>query len=177
MTDFRQKLRNTLRFIIGNCGSLQGGSDSHLPLASRRPVLDRLATLMSRSVKDEIMEMYKVFNFSTAISTLERYIQEDLSAFYLDAIKNRLYLPPRSDPLRQSAISALQSIYADLLVLTRPITPYLAAEVAEHFGEHKDPPAVDDFPKDKEGFQTTWAGLRAARSQAHQFIKTLISQG
>lgn len=134
---------------------------------------------MSKRVRGEIMGLYEAFSFSTAIAVLERYVQEDLSAFYLDVIKNRLYLPPRSDPLRQSAIATLQSICVDLLALTRPIAPYLAAEVAEHYGQQDDPPPLKHpfSNRDEEGLQATWAGLRTARSQTHQFIQTLISQG
>ena len=126
------------------------------------------------------MGLYEAFSFSTAIAVLERYVQEDLSAFYLDVIKNRLYLPPRSDPLRQSVIATLQSICVDLLALTRPIAPYLAAEVAEHYEQQDDPSPLkhpSSSNRDEEGLQATWAGLRTARSQTHQFIQTLISQG
>lgn len=57
---------------------------------------------------------------------------EDISAFYFDAVKNRLYLEPRASEARQSCQIALVRLYSDLMRISRPIVPFLAAEVDSH---------------------------------------------
>ncbi|PJF18093.1 hypothetical protein PSACC_02091, partial [Paramicrosporidium saccamoebae] len=121
--ELHQKLRNTFRFILGNLVAFPGS----LKWEELKDV-DRLVLSKCETIKQQVQQKYDELDFSGGIAVLQAFVIEDLSAFYFDVIKNRLYIDTAHSLGRQSAQTALGQIALRLLSLLRPVSPYLCAE-------------------------------------------------
>jgi isoleucyl-tRNA synthetase len=136
--EFHQKLRNTFRFILGNLVAFRG-------LLKWDELKDIDCSIMSKckAVELQVQQKYDELDFGGGIAVVQTFVIEDLSAFYFDVIKNRLYIDAVHSPGRQSAQTALYQISLRLLSLLRPVSPYLCAEVATHL------PNIDEMATGK----------------------------
>jgi isoleucyl-tRNA synthetase len=120
-----RKVRNTLRFLLGNLEGFDGGvSVDDLPGTS----LDCWAVSEAARVRDEVIDHLRNFRFRPAHTTLFDFCNETLSAVYLNAVKDRLYCD-RPDSLRRRATqAALHEIARVLVTLLAPILPHTSDE-------------------------------------------------
>lgn len=123
------KFRNTFRFVLGNTHDF---TDSKTVLM--RPIDLMAIDLMKRTLND-ILKHYNEFEFGKALQRINGVIVNDLSAFYFNVIKDRLYLSPSESEGRLSAQRALCSIAVTLGQALAPLAPLLVAEVSEQLGE------------------------------------------
>jgi isoleucyl-tRNA synthetase len=120
-----RNLRNRLRFLLG---ALDGLTPAALvPRAAMEP-LDRLALAALDAFADEVGEHERAFRLHDAYVALTRFDTDDLSRFYLDALKDRLYSSAAGEQRRRSAQSALLQIFRTLCVLLAPILSFTAEE-------------------------------------------------
>jgi isoleucyl-tRNA synthetase len=135
-----RKLRNTARFALGNLYDFDPAVDlvahGELPQAERY-LLHRLHTLSG-----ELTAAYDELNFAKAQALLMTLANTELSSFYFEVVKSRLYCAAPGAPNRRAAQSAL---YHALDVLTKalaPIAPFCAEDIAHHrpltFGSSPD---------------------------------------
>jgi isoleucyl-tRNA synthetase len=127
VSDNYRKLRNTLRFLLSNIYDFNPAVDriafsAMLPLDQY--ILTRLAELTAR-----IRAAYDDFEFHRAYHALNEFVNTDLSALYLDVLKDRLYTFAPNHPGRRSAQTALWHIVEALTRLTAPILSFTAEEV------------------------------------------------
>ena len=129
--DFLQKIRNTCRFILGNLSSFDVTTDllSYSQLSS----LDRYMLHLLSCYSLEATRAYETFNFSRLQSLLMRLVPIDLSSFYFDIIKDRLYCDSPRSLTRSSTQSVLYLLLQCLTKSIAPVVPHLAEEVAQHF--------------------------------------------
>eukprot|EP01134_Creolimax_fragrantissima_P000051 CFRG0051T1 len=125
-----KKLRNTSRFILGNLGDFNADRDS----VQYDQMMDVDKYMLSRLIAfaDEVTAHYDSYAFHRVSQTTMKFVNLELSAFYFDVIKDRLYTDAHDGKRRRSAQTALYHI---LSVLTRsfaPILPHLADEVWQH---------------------------------------------
>ena len=128
--DFLQKIRVTCRYLLGNLFMFDQTSD--LMTYSQLSSLDRYVLHLLSCYLTEVTRSYESFNFSRLQSLLVRLVPADLSSFYFDIIKDRLYC---DDPASPARISTQTALYHVLQCLTRsiaPVLPHLAEEVAQH---------------------------------------------
>jgi isoleucyl-tRNA synthetase len=127
VSDNYRKLRNTLRFLLGNLHDFVPAANA-IPLAETEPldqyILARLADLTSR-----IRASYDTFEFHRAYHSLNEFVNTDLSALYLDVLKDRLYTFAPDSKGRRSAQTALWHIAEALTRLIAPILSFTADEV------------------------------------------------
>lgn len=124
-----QKFRNTFRFILGNIHEVANESTS--PISKLRP-LDLAAINSMHRVNFRVKALYGEYKFDEVVKTLYDFVIEDLSGFYLDLTKDRLYVSARDSVERKSAQMALAYIGESLKKLLFPITPFLCTEVGQH---------------------------------------------
>lgn len=124
----RRKIRNTLRFIVGNLGGYDGRELNWQHLRT----IDRLAYGRFCEVINSCQKHYEAFNYQAAVHELVCYFNQDLSAFYWDILKDRLYTEAVSSPLRQSTQALLNFMAKSLAICLAPIMPHLAQEVWSH---------------------------------------------
>jgi isoleucyl-tRNA synthetase len=124
-----RNLRNRLRFLLGAMDGLE--PRSIVPRAAMEP-FDRLALAALDAFADDVGEHMRAFRLHDAYVALTRFDTDDLSRFYLDALKDRLYSSAPDAPRRRSAQSALLEVFRTLCVLLAPVLSFTAEEAWQH---------------------------------------------
>ncbi len=125
--DNYRKLRNTLRFLLGNLHDFAPATDA-VAFASMQP-LDQYILARTAELDASIRKAYDDFEFHRAYHALNEFVNTDLSALYLDVLKDRLYTLAPNHPARRSAQTALWRIAEALVRLIAPILSFTADEV------------------------------------------------
>jgi len=128
------KYRVTFKWLLGALSDFDHGKAN----AHEVFFVDRLALYQLQEASNAVSTAYKGYEFFKATNALNKYINIDLSAFYFETLKDRLYTgTPRE---RGSAQAVLFNIYQELLAMMGPICPLLTEEVWDHAPEAlKDP--------------------------------------
>jgi isoleucyl-tRNA synthetase len=122
-----RKVRNTLRFLLSNLYDFDPDRDA-LPLDQLLPV-DAYVLRKTRALARRIEEAYRDYEFHVAYHALNNFCAVDLSAVYLDFLKDRLYCSHPASPLRRSAQTVLHRIARMLATAIAPVLPFTADEV------------------------------------------------
>jgi isoleucyl-tRNA synthetase len=122
-----RRVRNTLRFLLANTTDFDIGRDG-LPVEQWLEI-DRYALALTRRLQRETLDDYQAYSFHTAIQRLHNFCSEDLGAFYLDILKDRLYTTGAASAPRRSAQTALWHIVQSLTRLLAPVLSFTAEEI------------------------------------------------
>jgi isoleucyl-tRNA synthetase len=120
-----RNLRNRFRWYLGSVGDLT--VESIVPRAKMES-LDQLVLAKLDAVTRDIVVAYREFRMHDAYLALQRFDSDDLSAFYVDALKDRLYTSAPDSHRRRSAQSAVLEIFRTVAVLAAPILSFTAEE-------------------------------------------------
>ncbi len=174
VSDNYRKLRNTLRFLLGNIHDFDPSIQAvHFSLMEPldQYILARLAELTTR-----IRAAYDDFEFHRAYHALNEFTNTDLSALYLDVLKDRLYTFAPNHPARRSAQTALWRIAEALTRLIAPILSFTADEVWQLLPKVKDressvhlalfPSIADIIPGNVKQIEEDWKQLLEIREEA-----------
>lgn len=133
VVDGYRRLRNTLRFMLGNLYDFRPGVDE-VPRERMREVdrwiLARLARLVAR-----LTQAYEEFEFHQVYYRVHEFCAVDLSQVYLDLLKDRLYTYPPASEGRRSAQTALWLLASTLARMLAPILSHTMEEVWQHLPE------------------------------------------
>lgn len=121
-----RRIRNTLRFLLGAVGDFAPGHDSVSP--EELTHLDRWALDRTQRLVAEVSRGYESYEFHKAMRAILDFCTTDLSAFYLDVLKDRLYASHPNDAVRRSAQTALHEIASVLCRLLSPVLSHTAEE-------------------------------------------------
>jgi isoleucyl-tRNA synthetase len=121
-----RKVRNTIRYLLSNLYDFDPSKDA--VAESALDELDRYALVRHRQVVARVLEAYDSYEFHIVYHQLVQYASADLSSFYLDVLKDRLYCDPPSGPRRRSAQTVLHRIARDLCLLLAPVLPFTTDE-------------------------------------------------
>jgi isoleucyl-tRNA synthetase len=148
-----RRIRNTLRFLLANLYDFDPSSHSAVLLDLDKWVVAKCDDLASAACSS-----FDEFNFSAAMIAVHNFCVRELSSFYLDAIKDRMYCDPASSPARRSGQAACSVVLSTLTKLVAPVIPHTAEEVYERtpmverqptvFLERLEPqpnPSADDY--------------------------------
>ncbi|XP_010640977.1 isoleucine--tRNA ligase, mitochondrial [Fukomys damarensis] len=141
------KLRNTLRFLLGNVAGFAPDTDS-VPV-DRMHVIDQYMLHLLQGLASKVTDAYKQYDFGKVVRLLQAFYTRELSGFYFSIIKDRLYCEKEDDPKRRSCQMALAQILDVLVRAFAPILPHLAEEVFQHLPYGSEPESV---------FRTGWIG-------------------
>ncbi|MDQ2926044.1 MAG: class I tRNA ligase family protein, partial [Acidobacteriota bacterium] len=122
-----RKLRNTLRFLLGNIHDFSPAADA-IAWCDMQP-LDQYILARTAELDAKIRKAYDGFEFHRAYHALNEFVNTDLSALYLDVIKDRLYTFAPNSPARRSVQTALWRIAEAITRLIAPILSFTADEV------------------------------------------------
>ncbi|CAM9113633.1 unnamed protein product, partial [Ectocarpus fasciculatus] len=138
VSDSYRKLRNTLRYLISNLKDFDPVVDSipQKDLASfDRFILSRLDEVIRTSE-----QAYENYHFNQVYTTVNQFVVRDLSNYYLDASKDRLYVPRADSFRRRSCQTVLYLMLEQLLSVMAPIVPHLAEDAWHHLPYAKAKP-------------------------------------
>jgi len=128
--DIYRKLRNTFRFLLGNLNGFVPARD-RVAEADLLP-LDRYMLARTRELTEKIRDWYEAFEFHRVYHAVNEFCIVDLSAFYLDVLKDRMYTFAPTSHARRSAQTVLWQITETLVRLVAPILTFTADEVWEY---------------------------------------------
>ncbi len=137
VADAYRRIRNTARFLLGNLNGFD--PEKHRMANDELLPLDRHAVDMAATLQAEIVDAYANYRFLNIYQRLHHFCRLDMSAYYLDIIKDRLYTLPENHPARRSAQTAMYHIIEALARWLAPICCFTAEEIwAEIPGERAE---------------------------------------
>ena len=139
-----RKLRNTARYIIGNLHDFD--PQRALPYQDL-PSMDKWILGRLSAVLQEVDRSTDDYQFNRATQEVLRFATSDLSNFYLDVAKDRLYVSSGDDFRRRSCQTVLHSILHGLIMGIAPVLPHMAEDVWQNLPYSKDTESV---------FEQTW---------------------
>jgi len=187
--DIYRKLRNTFRFLLGNLSNsvpLLGTLASFDPVRDRVPEaellpLDRYMLARTRDLTEKIRTWYAAFEFHRVYHAVNDFAVVDLSGFYLDVLKDRMYTFAPTSQARRSAQTALWQITEALVRLVAPILSFTADEVWDYLpaveGREESvhlaqfPAPEDVFSEDPTKLLEEWGSLLHVRDYALQSLE------
>lgn len=181
--DAYRRLRNTCRYILGNIGDF---TPEDAVAEKDMDPLDRFAIdVVSRS-HARVQEAYRTYEFHKVFHTLHNLCSTDLSAFYLDILKDRLYASAPRSKERRSAQTAMWRILKILMLDMAPILSFTAEEVFRYLPDALKPSAPTVFAlreKDAPGCslpeseRAAWETLLAVRAEVSRALEPLRKAG
>ena len=177
VVDAYRRIRNTLRFLLANTGDFNPATD-RVPLADMLE-LDRYAISRAAQLQAEILAHYEVYEFHPVVSKLQIYCSEDLGAFTLDILKDRLYTTAANSHARRSAQTALHTITHAMLRWMAPFLSFTAEEAWTIFGDSESIflETYSDLPAPDMALIAKWSRIRTLREGVNKEIETLRAAG
>ncbi|MGH7277907.1 MAG: isoleucine--tRNA ligase, partial [Candidatus Rokuibacteriota bacterium] len=176
LADAYRRIRNTYRFLLGNLSDFEPARDrqSYARLHEvDRWVLDRLARLTARVVR-----AYEEFQFHIVVHSVHNFCAVDLSALYLDIIKDRLYTSAAGDPQRRAAQTACYAILSALGRLMAPILTFTTEETWRYLpGAKAESVHLERFPAPPrewldEALDREWSRLLEVRREVAKALES-----
>uniref|UniRef100_A0A1A8MEG1 Isoleucine--tRNA ligase, mitochondrial n=2 Tax=Nothobranchius pienaari TaxID=704102 RepID=A0A1A8MEG1_9TELE len=133
--DSISKVRNTLRFLLGNLHGFDPRLQAVDPTQMR--YVDQYMLHLLREFGMKVTDAYSEFDAGRVVRILQAFITRDLSSFYFSVIKDRLYCDAEDSLGRRSCQTALEEILDGLTRSVAPILPHLAEEVYLHTPGHE----------------------------------------
>jgi isoleucyl-tRNA synthetase len=121
-----RRIRNTLRFLLANISDFDAAKDA-VPVAQMVEI-DRYALALAARLQDSVAADYEAYQFHLVVQKLQTFCSEELGAFYLDILKDRLYTCAANSAARRSAQTALWHIAQCLVRLMAPVLSFTAEE-------------------------------------------------
>jgi isoleucyl-tRNA synthetase len=179
-----RRIRNTLRFLLANLSDFNPRSDA-VPIKDMLEI-DRWSIAFTQQWLIQIQEHLNEFEFHPVVSGLQHFASEDLGAFYLDILKDRLYTCAASSLARRSAQTALWHITNCYLKVMAPMLSFTAEEAWPLFseslwqegGETIFSQVFGGLPEipDASALLAKWSHIRQARSEVMKALEHQRSQ-
>ncbi len=155
-----RRLRNTLRILLGNLDGFDGARTSVRPDYT---LLDRWILERLHEVTAECRKAYDAYEFRKVFNALNQFCTTDLSAIYIDALKDRMYCDAPDSPRRLASQRAMYEIFSSLCRLLAPILAFTADEAWEHALFTEGSVHEQDFPEPDPDFAPGEASRTAER--------------
>ena len=119
-----RRIRNTLRFLLANLYDFEPTENDKATIPIDRWALNKVA-----EVEIDCCNEYDEYDFNAALTRIHNFCAKELSQFYLDAIKDRMYCDAKDSPERRSGQITCHKILLTLTKLIAPLLPHTAEEV------------------------------------------------
>ncbi len=166
VADSYRRLRNTMRFILGN---LAGWDDGEAVAPAEMPELERWVLHRLAELDAEVRQGYEAYDFQGAFQAVFNFATVELSAFYFDIRKDALYCDPADGLTRRAARTVLDILFHRLTTWLAPILVFTMEEVwLERFPGDDSSVHLVDFPQTPQSWLDSalaekWASIRRVR--------------
>jgi isoleucyl-tRNA synthetase len=180
-----RKIRNTFRYLLGNLEDYRRFNPAEFDLATLDP-LDRWALAELNRLVQDVTAAFESFEFYRAFQRIYQFCSVDLSSFYLDILKDRLYAEAPLSAPRRSAQFVLARLHAKLTRLLAPILPHTCEELWSFLPESQravvsvhlaawpepdpEPPPTPDAPS------IDWTYVLALRASLFRYLEKLRAE-
>jgi len=149
-----RRIRNTARYILGNIHDFDPARDA-IPHAELLAI-DRWALSKLKGLADRVVRAYDDCEFHVLYHAVHNFCAVEMSAFYLDVLKDRLYTAPAGGVARRSAQTAMYTILDTLTRLMAPVLSFTAEEIWGYLpGARAESVHLDSFPQLDAGLTDT----------------------
>ena len=176
-----RRIRNTVRFLLANTADFDAKADM-LPVADWLEI-DRYALVLLRKLQTQAEIDYDRHEFHRVAQALQTFCSEDLGAFYLNILKDRLYTTAANSRARRSAQSALWHITQALTRLMAPILAFTAEEIWQTITQDENESVmlhtwhVPPQAPDEAALAAGWAHIGATRIDVLKALEALRIEG
>ncbi|MDP1685833.1 isoleucine--tRNA ligase [Hydrogenophaga sp.] len=180
VVDAYRRIRNTLRFLLANVSDFDPAKDA-VPFDQMLEI-DRYALARAAQFQAEVLAHYAVYEFHPVVTKLQVYCSEDLGAFYLDVLKDRLYTTAPGSLARRSAQTALHQITHAMLRWMAPFLSFTAEEAWPVLAGAQNQGSIffetfAKLPAADEALLAKWSRIRAVRETVNKEIETVRTAG
>ncbi|MBF0157910.1 MAG: isoleucine--tRNA ligase [Magnetococcales bacterium] len=175
LADAYRRIRNTLRFLLGNLAGFDADRQQ-LPY-SQLLSLDRWALHRLHQLITRVQQAYSDYAFHRVYQELHYFCSMDMGAFYLDILKDRLYCDGKESLPRRSAQTVLHHTLESLVRLMAPILSFTAEEVWSYMsGSRCSSVHLANMPHAPDEWHDTvleqdWEQLRRIRSEVYRWLE------
>lgn len=177
LSDAYRKIRNTCRFLLGNLYDFSFDRDQ-VPYR-QLPEIDRWALLKLHQLIQRVLAAYKSYDYHIVHHAIHNFCIVDMSALYLDILKDRLYVSPNRSIERRAAQTVLHHVLHVLVRLLTPILAFTSEEIWSYMPKEGDsPPSVQltDMPEVKEEYldaelENKWGRLLEVRGDVTRALE------
>lgn len=178
VADSYRKLRFTLRFLLGNLAGFQPGN--HEVRHDALSATDRYILYKFTALYEECRAAYETYQFFKIYQALQRFVVLDLSNFYLDVAKDRLYTRAEGSPERRACQTTLNALLRGMLPLIAPILPHMAEDAWQCLPYDAPTPSVfqagwtaipDAWKEITEYEALTWRAVLGIRAEVNQQLE------
>ena len=176
-----RKIRNTARYILGNLADFN--PDTDMVALSEMTSIDKWAIAQLNNLIDKVKTAYDNYEFHIVYHSIHNFCVVDMSNFYLDVLKDRLYTEKADSKLRRAAQTAIYLILNAMTRMLAPILAYTSDEIwkylphaANEQAEHvifNEMPAKLDLDVD-DSFMAYWDEIHALRDDVKKSLETII---
>jgi len=181
VTQVLHKVRNTSRCLLSNLYDFDKDRDA-IKYESLL-LIDQYALLQLQAKNNEIIQAYENFDLVAIFHALADYCSVDLSAFYLDIVKDRLYVEKADGHARRSAQTVYWHIIDTLTRFIAPILSFTAEEISDFYQKdkresiHLQSFATFALPDSAYDYEKEWAALKTIRSAILKAMEQLREKG
>ena len=154
ITEVYRKIRNTCKYILGNISDFDVKNEK----VSYKDLLeiDKWALTRLNKLVKECTEGFENYEFHTAYNAINKFCVTDMSNFYLDIIKDRLYTSKAKSVERRAAQTVMYEILKALVVILTPMIPFTTEEIYKYMPQEKEnanSPMMLEWPKVKDEYE------------------------
>jgi isoleucyl-tRNA synthetase len=177
VVDTYRRIRNTLKFLLANISDFDQVKDA-VP-ADQLLEIDRYALSRAAQLQADILAHYEMYEFHPVVARLQIYCSEDLGAFYLDVLKDRLYTTAPKSLARRSAQTALHQITHAMLRWMAPFLSFTAEEAWQVLGDSESIflETYAQLAAPDEALLAKWSRIRDIRNLVNKDIEALRAAG
>ena len=177
VVDTYRRIRNTLKFLLANISDFDPATDT-VP-ADQLLEIDRYALSRAAQFQAEVLAHFEVYEFHPVVAKLQLYCSEDLGAFYLDVLKDRLYTTAPKSLARRSAQTALHQITHAMLRWMAPFLSFTAEEAWKIFGDSETifQETYSTLAAPDDALLAKWSRIREIRDAVNKDIEVLRAGG
>ena len=177
LSEVYRKVRNTARYILGNLDGFN--PDTDCVVTEELTELDRWALHSLNSLLTNCRKAYENYDFHLVYHALHNFCTIDMSNFYLDVIKDRLYVEKADSKPRRAAQTTMWKILHTLNLLIAPILSFTAEEIWEHLphikGDNAESVMFNEIPKptalESDEFIARWNEFRSIRDDVNKSLE------
>jgi len=145
LSEAYRRIRNTCKYILGNLSDFDPATDSVAP--ERMEEIDRWALHQLELLKEKVLSSYAECEFHVLYHAVNGFCTVEMSAFYLDILKDRVYTSRKDSLERRSAQTVMYRILDSLLRLIAPVLSFTADEAWHYLpGRHEESVHLAAFP-------------------------------
>ncbi|PYG86878.1 isoleucyl-tRNA synthetase [Ruminiclostridium sufflavum DSM 19573] len=178
LSEVYRKIRNTARYILGNIAGFNPDTDS--VDYSEMCELDKWALYKLTMLIKKVTEAYKTYEFHTMFHAIHNFCVVDMSNFYLDIIKDRLYTSKAASKERKAAQTVMYEILHSLVLMLTPVLAFTTEEIWQYMphraGDDTESIQLNDLPEMNEKYidktlAEKWDKILALRSDVSKALE------